>query len=227
MSNYIYSEKHFNFVDKIIRNRREKFYNFIREKVEFRNVNSYLDIGTTQNEDHPSSNYLNKKFDFIKIHNAISDQKITDRRFTNILKKSITSDFSKDEIELIKSDFTISNATIEHVGSLENQKKMIFNMINLTRNVMVIQTVNRYFPIETHTKLPFLHFLPKTKYRKLLKLFKYDYYSLEENLNLLSYKEMFKLLNCFSDKINFKVYKIYTFGFVSNIIAICFVKINR
>lgn len=222
MSNYIYSEKHFNFIDKIIKNRREKFYNFIKKKVDFRDVNSYLDIGTTQNENHPSSNYLNKKFDFIKIHNAISDQTIVDQRFKNILKKSITSDFSKEEIDLIKSDFIISNATIEHVGSFENQKKMIFNMINLTNNVMVIQTVNRYFPIETHTKLPLLHFLPKTKYRKLLKFLKYDYYSLEKNLNLLTYKDMSKLLNYFSNQIKFNVYKIYTFGFVSNILAICY-----
>ena len=85
MSNYIYSEKHFNFVDKIIKNRREKFYNIIREKVDISNFSSYLDIGTTQNENHPSSNYLNKKFDFIKIHNAISDQTIKDKRFSNIL----------------------------------------------------------------------------------------------------------------------------------------------
>ena len=95
-------------------------------------------------------------------------------------------------------------------------------MINLTNNVMVIQTVNRYFPIETHTKLPLLHFLPKTKYRKLLKFLKYDYYSLEKNLNLLSYKDMSKLLNYFSNQIKFNVYKIYTFGFVSNILAICY-----
>ena len=35
MSNYIYSEKHFNFIDKIIKNRREKFYNFIKKKSRF------------------------------------------------------------------------------------------------------------------------------------------------------------------------------------------------
>ena len=227
MSNYIYSEKHFNFIDKIIKNRREKFYNFISEKVNLSNVKSYLDIGTTQNENHPSSNYLNKKFDFIKIHNAISDQIITDNRFSNILKKSITSDFSKEEIELIKSDFTISNANIEHVGSFKNQKRMISNMIKLTRNVMVIQTVNRYFPIETHTQLPLLHFLPKKKYRKLLKFLNYEYYSLEENLNLLSYQDMHELLNYFSNQIKFKVYKIYTFGFVSNILAICFINKDK
>ena len=117
MKNYIYAESHFNFLDKIVKNRREKFFNFIKK------------------------------------HNSVSDQKIHNKRFSNTLQKSITENFSKSMISTFKSDFVISNATIEHVGSCGNQKKMIDNMIKLSNNIVVIQTINRFFPIETHTKL--------------------------------------------------------------------------
>ena len=40
--------------------------------------------------------------------------------------KSITSDFSDTEIKQFSSDLIISSATIEHVGCLENQKKIRF-----------------------------------------------------------------------------------------------------
>ena len=221
MRNYIYAEKHFNFIDRIVENRREKFFNFMKSKINFRELNSYLDIGTTQDESHKSSNYLNKKFDFIKLHKSISDQKILDKRFSSVLQKSITSSFSMEEISLFKSDFVIANATIEHVGSLENQLKMLQNMISLTKKVMVIQTIYRFFPIDTHTKLPLIHLLPKEMHRKIIKFLGYDYYSLEENLNMLGMKDMENILNNYNHFINFKIYKIRTFGLVSNILAIC------
>ena len=217
----IFSESHYKFIDRIVKNSRAKFFNFIKSKVNFKNINSYLDVGTTEDEHHESSNYLNKKFDFIKKHNSISDQKIKNNRFSNILQKTITGNFSQNEIDTIRSDFVISNATIEHVGSFDNQEKMIDNMIKLSNKIIVIQTINRFFPIETHTKLPFLHFLPKKIHRIILKLLGYKYYSLEENLNLLSYYEMINILKKFENKIDYKIYRIFTFGFFSNILVIC------
>ena len=108
----------------------------------------------------------------VKVHKPLEcsvHQKISNKRFSNVLQKSITSSFSSEEIVDFKSDFVISNATIEHVGSLKNQKKMVENMIKLTNKVMIIQTINRFFPIDTHTKLPLLNMLPKAIHRKIKK----------------------------------------------------------
>ena len=35
-------------------------------------------------------------------------------------------------------------------------------MISLSKDYVVISTPNRFYPIEFHTKLPLLHWLPKT-----------------------------------------------------------------
>ena len=53
--------------------------------------------------------------------------------FNKKLKKSITEEFSENELYEFSSDLVISNATIEHVGGELKQKKMIENIIKLTK----------------------------------------------------------------------------------------------
>ena len=67
--------------------------------------------------------------------------------FSKILKKSITEEFSENELYKFSSDLVISNATIEHVDGVLNQKKMIENIIKLTKKIFVITTPNRFHPI--------------------------------------------------------------------------------
>ena len=59
-------------------------------------------------------------------------------------------------------------------------------MINLSKKYFVITTLNRFYPIDFHTKLPLIHWLPKNIHRNLLKIVGLKYFDREENLNLLS-----------------------------------------
>ena len=86
MRNYNYALFHIKLIDRIVKNKRNKFFEFIKSKIDTENLKSYLDIGTTEDTVSESSNYLNHKFDFIKIHKSISDQNIVNKRFNNILK---------------------------------------------------------------------------------------------------------------------------------------------
>ena len=182
-----------------------------------------LDIGTTNDMEFPSSNYLVKNLEKIKKYKSISDQKINSDFFSSTLKKSITDDFSLDEINLNSADLVISNATIEHVGSYSNQLKMISNIINFSKKKFIISTPNRFHPIDFHTKIPFIHWLPKKIHRKILLLIGLDYYAKEENLNLLSLNNLMVLLDNFNN-IKYKIFRIRLFGFVSNFILIGSVK---
>ena len=98
---------------------------------------------------------------------------------------------------------------------------MVENMIDLTENYLIVQTINRYFPIETHTKIPLIHFLPNNIYRTIYRFIGFKYHSLEENLNLLSFKDINKIFVSFNNKIDYKIFKISTFGFTSNHLVIC------
>ena len=58
-------------------------------------------------------------------------------------------------------DIVFSNAVIEHVGGRERQRRFVSEAIRVGRRVF-LTTPNRRFPIEVHTRLPFVHWLPDT-----------------------------------------------------------------
>jgi hypothetical protein len=215
----IYAINHYTSIDRIVIKKRQEMCDIINKTLRNSIIHDALDIGSTNDLDNKSSNYLIKNLKNIKIYKSISDQAISDNFFSKYLKKSITENFSYDEIQSMRSDLVISNATIEHVGSFELQKKMIENMMLLTKKYFIIITPNRYHPLDFHTKLPFLHWFPKKIHRKLLKLLNMEFFSREENLNLLSEKDLNKLLASVGIN-NYKIFDISLLGFKSNLIII-------
>lgn len=58
-------------------------------------------------------------------------------------------------------DLAFSNAVVEHVaGGREGQREFVHELCRVARRVFVT-TPNRRFPLEVHTLLPFVHWLPK------------------------------------------------------------------
>jgi SAM-dependent methyltransferase len=56
-------------------------------------------------------------------------------------------------------DIVFSNAVIEHVGGRERQRQLVSEALRVGRRVF-LTTPNRRFPLEVHTRLPFVHWLP-------------------------------------------------------------------
>jgi hypothetical protein len=56
-------------------------------------------------------------------------------------------------------DVAFSNAVIEHVGGREDQERFARELCRVARRVFVT-TPNRRFPVDPHTLLPFVHWLP-------------------------------------------------------------------
>ena len=215
----IYLTKHYSFFEKILLKKREEILLALKKYLDDRDIIDVLDVGTTEDDNNESSNYLIKNLGNYKEYKSISDQTIKSKFFSKTLKKSITEDLNKNEIDDFKSDLVISNATIEHVGSLENQIKMCSNIINLSKKYFIIVTPNRFHPLEFHTKIPFIHWLPKKIHRKILKLIGLKFFSEEQNLNLLSEYE-FKLIMKKLNQVNFDIKNINFLFFKSNLILI-------
>jgi hypothetical protein len=65
-------------------------------------------------------------------------------------------------------DVGFSNAVVEHVaGGRAGQRAFVHELCRVSRRVFVT-TPNRWFPIEVHTLLPFVHWLPPGPRRRLL-----------------------------------------------------------
>tara|TARA_B100001248_G_scaffold253690_1_gene231220 strand:- start:138 stop:737 length:600 start_codon:yes stop_codon:yes gene_type:complete len=189
----------------------------IKEFLKDKHIEDILDVGTTEDEKNISSNFIIKNLGNYKKYKSISDQYIDSNFFSAKLNKSITGDFSISEIEGYKSDLVISNATIEHVGNFENQIKMCENILKLSKKYFIIITPNRYHPIEFHTKLPLLHWLPKKIHRNILSILGMNFLSKEENLNLLCNNDLLRIMKKLNHS-NFEVKKINFLFFKSNLL---------
>ena len=219
ISQKIYVTKHFSFFEKILLKKRKEILILLKKILNDLEINDVLDVGSTEDKNNTSSNYLVKNLGNYKIFKSISDQLINSTFFSKTLKKSITDEFTENEIRDFRSDLVISNATIEHVGSFENQVKMCSNIINLSKKYFIIITPNRFHPFEFHTKIPFIHWFPKKLYRRILNWIGLSFFAQEKNLNLLS-EDDFKLIMNKLDQVDYSIKNIKFFFIKSNLILV-------
>ena len=94
-------------------------------------------------------------------------------------------------------DVVFSNSVIEHVGGIERQREFAAECMRCGR-AFFVQTPNKWFPFDTHTLSPFIHWLPQRLFRKLVRFtprfifFKTDPGDLADfsNMHLLTRREM-------------------------------------
>ena len=219
-----YSEiKKINFInyigEKILNDARNEFFNILKKNTKYSKKKSIIDIGTTPSLD----NYQNIILSKIKNNKNVTclsnlNCRILLKKYTNI-KKILKGDGRNTKLPKNSFDIVHSNATIEHVGSYTKQLLFIKECIRVSKKYVFIQTPNRFYPIDFHTILPFIHWLPKYIHRKILKIIGLNFYSLEKNLNLLSKIDLVNLCNELNIK-KFKIIKYKLFLMTSNLILI-------
>ena len=100
----------------------------------------------------------------------------------------------------------------------KNLSQKIFLKFKLTKKIFIITTPNRSYPVDFHTKIPFLHWLPKKIHRKILGFFGMSFFSREENLNLLYRNDVHNYLRKY--QLNYEIIDLKLFGLPSNFIII-------
>ena len=90
-------------------------------------------------------------------------------------------------------DLGVSFAVIEHVGSRTQQQAFVRELCRVGKTCC-LTTPNRWYPVEFHTAVPLIHWFPPSWFRALLRLLGKQFFAKEENLNLLSEKEVLKML---------------------------------
>lgn len=115
-------------------------------------------------------------------------------------------------------DVVYSNAVLEHAGSRDRQRKFAAELCRVAGRVFAV-VPNRLFPIEHHTGVPLLHYLPLSVYRALLSATGLRYWADERNFNPLLASE---LRNIFpGDRRVRTIYSGLGFAFLrSNLVAI-------
>jgi hypothetical protein len=174
-------------------NTRKKIYKILSDEINLEEIQTIIDVGVTADREIISSNFFENLYPHHERITAFSDQDASwmEECYPGIKFQQGTAlnmPFNDNTFDLV-----FSSAVLEHVGNIKNQKKFIEECMRISKQYVFITTPNRFYPIELHTALPFIHWLPKRIHRKILKTIGFDYLSLEENLNLLTKKDLNKI----------------------------------
>jgi ubiquinone/menaquinone biosynthesis C-methylase UbiE len=178
---------------RIATQQRRVMYRAFVERLCVGPQSSILDVGVTSDRTFENSNYLEAWHPYPANITALG---IDDASFLETLYKGLrfVRGSGLDMSFAAKSfDFVHCSAVIEHVGCDENQQRLIFECARVAKLGFFITTPNRWFPIEVHTSLPFLHWLPNRWHRPIFSRLGYEFYSREENLNLMDATELRKM----------------------------------
>ena len=220
-----YSESKNSFFYKIFQritvNARKEFFNLFICNNDYSINKKIIDIGTTPSLEEEQNIFLEKAKENPNI-TCFSNQdcKILRKKYENI-ESILIGDGKNTKLDDNSFDIAHSNATIEHVGSFDNQVSFVRELVRISKESVFIQTPNRFYPMDFHTILPFFHWLPKKIHRKILKYFKLEFYSDEKNLNLLSINDLKKICKILNIR-KYKILKYRLFFLTSNLILIIY-----
>jgi hypothetical protein len=153
MANKLFDPRHGKSFNQGFRAKRFEFFKSLLQKIDRGEPIKILDVGGTQIY-WERMNFSGHENVFITLLN-LDLAPVSDANFSSI--KGNACDLS--EFEDNHFDVVYSNSVIEHLFTLENQRKMADEVRRVGKNYF-IQSPNFYFPIEPHWLFPFFQFFP-------------------------------------------------------------------
>lgn len=192
---------------------RQKMFNSLMQMANITPETKVLDVGVTSDR-RLDCNFFEKLYPYPNNITAVGteDASFLEQDYAGLT--FVKTDGSSLPFADKSFDLVVSFAVIEHVGSRAQQRAFIRELCRVGRTCF-ITTPNRWYPIEFHTALPLVHWLPPSWFRTILKWLGKTFWSKEENLNLLSERNMLSLFPADS-----QVYKKHfrLFGLISNLV---------
>jgi hypothetical protein len=172
---------------------RKRMYRHFLEKTAVTRHETILDVGATSDDTYEASNYLESWYPHKDKITAVGldDASFLEARFPGLTyRRADGRDLPFDDNTF---DVVHSSAVLEHVGHSSHQLQFLSELMRVARRAVFVTTPNRWFPIEFHSLLPLVHWLPTAAFRRLLRGSRYDFFSHPENLNLLGRSDVRKL----------------------------------
>jgi hypothetical protein len=171
---------------------RQKMFNLLMALANPSAATTVLDVGVTSDR-REDCNFFEKLYPHPDKITAVGMENAAflEEEYPGL--KYVRSDGSSLPFPDKSFDLVVSFAVIEHVGNRQQQKAFVQELCRVGKTCY-ITTPNRWYPVEFHTAVPLIHWLPATWFRAILRLLGKHFFAKEENLNLLSEKEVLKML---------------------------------
>jgi hypothetical protein len=177
-------------------------------------TDTVLDVGVTDT-DWRSSNFLEDRYPWPERITAIGlhEMQRFQAQFPSVT--FVVADGRQLPFPDAAFDIGFSNAVVEHVGSRADQRRFVSEMVRTCRRVF-ISTPDARFPIDPHTLLPFVHWLPRPTRESVLRWTGNGRWATEGALNPLSALEFVGLFPAGSAP---RLYRQRMFG-LSSVLAV-------
>ncbi len=174
-----------------------------------------LDLGVTPDLSLPESNHFEQRYPYPERLTAASIEDIASlrQRFPKITLVRIGPGDLPFADKMF--DLVFCSAVLEHVGDSDRQRQFVGELMRVGK-AFFLTTPNRWFPLEFHTLLPLLHWLPQARHQQVLRLMNKPFWASTDNLNLLSASS---LLQLFPPSRRVMIEPVRLFGWTSNLIA--------
>jgi Methyltransferase domain len=198
---------------------RRRMFDMFMQRFEPAPQERVLDVGATSDRIYATSNYFERFYPHKANLTAsgLDDASFLESEYPGV--KFVPGDVLAMPFADASFDLVHSSAVLEHVGSSENQMKMVAECARVARRGIFLTTPNRWFPIEFHTQLPLVHWLPKEAGRAVLRRLGYGFFADERNLNLVSASEL-RTIAARLEGWHFQILSARLFGWTSNLILV-------
>jgi hypothetical protein len=176
-----------------------------------------LDVGVTNDRLHDHSNYFEAWYPHKSRITAagLEDASFLEEAYPGV--RFVQADARHLPFADASYDLVHSSAVIEHVGSRQSQTTFLRELWRVAHRGIFVTTPNRWFPIEVHTVLPLVHWLPPRTFRAILRGMGRDFFADEANLNLMSPSSLADAARA-AGITNFRVETVSLLGWPSNLL---------
>lgn len=189
---------------------------FEKFKQNFPDPQSVLDVGVTSESVAPEANYFEEMFPHKDRITAVGVERANHLEVKYPGLKFIQVNEGQ-RLPFKDSEFSVafSNAVIEHVVDVQERLLFLKELVRVSQAVF-LTTPNKYFWIEPHTGVPFLHFVWPGLFNKLLDAKIISKFYNTKNLRLFTYGELKEL----ADKMGapYQIDHVRFWGIKSNLI---------
>ncbi len=184
--------------------------------IAFDRSSAVIDIGVTPDDELADSNIFERWYphpDRITA-TSVEDASGIERHYPGV--RFIRTDGVGLPFRDRSFDVAFCSAVLEHVGGPDEQRRFVAEMVRVS-DQFFLTTPNRWFPLELHTFLPVLHWLPRTVHRWFLERLGLRFWADPANLSLVSASE---LQSFFPAEVDVTILRHRSLGLCSNLVAV-------